>query len=127
MQTVTIIAISEGDLELHDNLEEAAAGFCFPDAIADYTIVLDSHGRFYRAESEGYSAWFVPDEAREPDPEFLVEQLRRWISRTADLIDYGLADPASADVPTLIDAIRNGERTTPMPTLRSEIRKLFRR
>jgi hypothetical protein len=127
MRTSTIITICDGDLDLHDDLEEAAAGFCFEDAIADYTTVLDSAGRFYRPESEDYSAWFVLDKNREPDPQFLREQLRLWISRTADVIDYGLADPGSADVPTLIGAIRNGRRTTPMPTLWSQIRKTFRR
>lgn len=127
MRAGTIITMCDGDLGLHDDLEEAAAGFCFPDAIADYTTVMDSAGRFYRAESEDYSAWFVLDENREPDPQFLVEQLRLWIYRTSDVIDYGLADPGSADVPTLLGAIRNGQRTTPMPTLWIAVRQIFRR
>ncbi len=127
MQTGSVITICDGDVALHNGLKEASAWFCFADAVADYTTVMDSGGRFYRAESEGYSAWFVLGGSREPDPDFLSEQLRQWINRTSGVIGYGLADPGSADVSELIDAIRNGQRTAAMPTLWGEIRKVFRR
>jgi hypothetical protein len=123
-----IISVGGGDVDVFADVEAAEAYFCFPDAISDELDLLDSSGQFLRAHEVGkYKASFELDSARAPAPDYLAEQLTQWISRTSDRLDYGDLDPDRAELPELIEAVRTARRIGPEPTLRNEIRRIFRR
>lgn len=125
---VPIVAIDGGDVDVFTDVAQAEAYFCYPDAISDELELLDSRGHFLRAyESGKYRASFELDPSRAPAPDYLADQLTRWISRTRDQLDYGDLEPESAELPELIEAVRTARRIGPEPTLRNEVRKLFRR
>ena len=123
-----IISVGGGDVDVFTDVEQAEAYFCYSDAISDELVLLDSSGQFLRAyESGKYRTPFELDPGRAPAPEYLADQLARWISRTRDRLDYGDLDPETAELPELIEAVRTARRIGPEPTFRNEIRKIFRR
>jgi hypothetical protein len=123
-----IIAISDGDLEIYDDVRAASGYFCYPDAVSDDLDVLDSTGQFLRAKVyDRYAARFEVDTSRPADPKYLAEQLGRWIEATCDRVDYGDVDTHTAALPQLIEAVRTGRRMGPEPTLLNEFRRIFRR
>ena len=123
-----IISVGGGDVDVFTDVEQAEAYFCYPDAISDELELLDSSGQFLRAhETREVRATFELDPSRAPAPDYLADQLTRWISRTRDRLDYGDLDPDHAELPELIEAVRTARRIGPEPTFRNEIRRIFRR
>ena len=123
-----IISILDGDLGIHDSLSEAVGYFCFEDAISEDLELIDSTGQFLRARPYGrYAVTFELDTTRPADPEHAAEQLRRWIERTSDHMDYGQTDVGAAGLPELIEIIRAGRTLVPIPTLFNALRSIFRR
>jgi hypothetical protein len=96
--------------------------------VSDELEVFDSTGQFLKAHvDDEYAASFELDTSRPADPEYLADQLRRWIERTSDRLDYSQVDIGSAGLPELIEAVRAARRIGPEPTLMNAIRRLFRR
>jgi hypothetical protein len=107
-------------------IAERVGYFCYDDAMCDDLEVFDSTGQFLRARHRGrYAVNFELDTTRPPDPEHASEQLRPWIERTSDHVDYGRAEVDAAGLRDLIEIVRAG-RFVPIPTLFNALRSVFR-